>query len=582
MGRAQRREHEPASQDVQDTFRVRSPVYRYLVVGQKVDNNGVMMLHCTFCNKVFQGALFQATRHFMQTNYCKAVTDEALYEIEKWTQLKSEADQMERISRFAVERGLDVPLAGAATGGEAAQRPREVGGGGETGHGEPNQPLGGRGGGIEGDVITDDREARGTTREGFLGHEDQPEFDPLTGERIVDWQQRGGKGQQPPVKEPTWDPWWQRVATIVHIMELLRRMDRGGQFMSLVLEWAQDLVQRVKKACAPLGSLIADRITRRVQARSRHMLEPAHCAGFLLNPRRRHVRYFSGEVQEYHAWLVRQAKRYILTQTGFDLEGAEYLRACLQFEDFHMQQGRFGDWGGAEGRACGRPCSGDTETIECASWWSQYGALALELQRCALRVMHMWSCASRGERNWAVHEGIHTKKRNRLARDAVRDVTLLHRRIFDRRLEHPAWQAIPSVPWGPASPVWSGSTSTGGRTARDVPGVSGSVQETTPHERNMPPPPPRPPVGDPSSSPTGRGSRSPQTPGRSRIRDTTAALRDVCDTSIFGSTDIDLDSTRRVTEHTSRLQSGLGGVGARTTAARGVPASSCEPQRGRG
>ncbi|GBG85271.1 hypothetical protein CBR_g39839 [Chara braunii] len=794
-----------------------------------------------------------------------------------------------------------------------------------------------------------------------------------------------------------WDPWWQRVATIVHIMEpvmqLLRRMDPGGQFMSLVLEWAQDLVQRVKEACAPLGSSIADRIIKRVQVRSQDMLEPAHCAGFLLSPRRRHVRYFSGEVQEYHAWLVRQAKRYILTHTGFDLEGAEYLQACRQFEDFHMQQGRFGDWGGAEGRARGRACSGDTETIECASWWSQYGARAPELQRRALRVMHMWFCASPAERNWAVHEGIHTKKRNRLAFEKVvqlveitanvrlteyrragcgyvlpwqRDkgmldcqaglevepvrmgtrqgmtaaeiaeqVALITRDpfgssapssadvVFDRRacifrpyprdddsdeappldgvddpalpipseidetheeandaevrtytarraadraeeemqggdedlwgpfgevastgdaradrggashantsqaeteelasslpsqgvlqrstvvrqlrlrspspgvlqeegdvaaaaeeapavsttreevpaqatteeevavarpqeavpmdhdsadtdeqlvrrfvtkevdpvvggltpgaamelgisapiggagsemgthfdfdlsmgppptcggaistdrapsrndaadatespdtardimererarlmasrnpraqafaqaleeakrrgtrgdgvqggvvagedviegvaaeandeaiqggpeavdkrrmrlcrLEHPAWHAIPSVPWSLASPVWSGSTSTGGRTAGDVPGVSGGVQETAPHTGDMPPPPPRPPVGDPSSSPTGRGSRSLQTHGRSRIRDTTAVLRDVCDTSIFGRTNIDLDSTRRVTEHTARLHSGLGGVGARTTAAREVPASGCEPQRGRG
>ncbi|GBG63380.1 hypothetical protein CBR_g37737 [Chara braunii] len=67
-----------------------------------------------------------------------------------------------------------------------------------------------------------------------------------------------------------------------------------------------------------------------------------------------------------------------------------------------------------------------------------------------------------------------------LAREAVRNVTQLDRRIFDRRLEHPPWQTIPSVPWGPASPVWSGSTSTGGHTAGHVPGVSGGVTETAP------------------------------------------------------------------------------------------------------
>ncbi|GBG82987.1 hypothetical protein CBR_g36515 [Chara braunii] len=113
-----------------------------------------------------------------------------------------------------------------------------------------------------------------------------------------------------------------------------------------------------------------------------------------------------------------------------------------------------------------------------------------------------------------------------LAREAVRDVTRLDRRIFDQRLQHPAWQAIPPVPWGPASPVWSGSTSTGARTAGDVPRVSSGVMEMAPRTRDMPPPPPKPPVGDPSSSPTGRGSRSPHTLGRSRIRDTIADVGD--------------------------------------------------------
>ncbi|GBG89622.1 hypothetical protein CBR_g49412 [Chara braunii] len=178
-----------------------------------------------------------------------------------------------------------------------------------------------------------------------------------------------------------WDPWWQRVATIVHIMEpvmqLLRRMDRGGQFMSLMVEWAHDLVHRVKDACAPLGQSFADWIIRRVQTPTHHMLESAHCVGFLLNPRTRHVRYFPGEVEDYHAWLVRQTKRYILTQTGFEFDGADYIVACRQFEDFHMQQGRFGGWGGAEGRARGRACSGDAETTECTSWWSQYGLALL-------------------------------------------------------------------------------------------------------------------------------------------------------------------------------------------------------------
>ncbi|GBG64266.1 hypothetical protein CBR_g41187 [Chara braunii] len=165
-----------------------------------------------------------------------------------------------------------------------------------------------------------------------------------------------------------------------------------------------------------------------------------------------------------------------------------------------------------------------------------------------------------------------------LARDVMPDVTQLDRRIFDQRLAHPLWQAIPSVPWGPLSPVWSWSTSSGGHTVGVVPGVSGGVQETAPRKGYMPPPPPRPPVGVPSLSPTGRGSSSPHTPRRSRIRDTIAVERDVCDTTLFGRTGMNLDFTRRVTQHTARLQSALGSRGARATSTREVAASGCEPR----
>ncbi|GBG65397.1 hypothetical protein CBR_g50758 [Chara braunii] len=486
-----------------------------------------MMLRCTFCNKVFQGTQFQATRHFSQTNYFKDVSDEALYEIARRSQQKFEADQMERVARYAAERGLDVPDTGGAREGESGQHPVEGGVGGDGGQGAPDPTLGGGGGETKEGVIHVDREARGPGEEGVPEREDMQEFYPGTGERLEDWRRRVGKGaategsskrkegRSDPAATPAgkrlrqqkvtdvyggewvarhkkaflrwlysswvsfnafrnqawkayqqvfleqsgssprsvlpnhseivsmravethrvelaeeleevrqpfwvtgatllsdgrksrdgrpivnflaagsrgavvyttinreWDPWWQRVATIVHIMQpvmdLLRRMDRGGQYMSLMIEWTQDLVRRVTDACAPLGKSFADWIIRRVQARTQHMLEPAHCAEFLLNPRRRHVRYFSGQVDRYDAWLVGQAKRYIMTQTGFKLEGAEYILACRQFEDFHIQQGRFGDWGGPEGRARGGACSGDNETIEYASWWSLFRGITEE------------------------------------------------------------------------------------------------------------------------------------------------------------------------------------------------------------
>ncbi|GBG83980.1 hypothetical protein CBR_g37852 [Chara braunii] len=216
-----------------------------------------------------------------------------------------------------------------------------------------------------------------------------------------------------------WSPWWERMRAIKHVMDpvmdLLRQMDHGGQFISLNREWTWDLARLVRDACIPLGQSFSDHVMRRVQARIQHMMEPAYCAAFLLKPRRWVVQYFSVQLDQYHTWLVRQAKRYLLS-------GGRYLEVCQQFEDFHTQQGRYGTWGGGEGRARARSCSGDCEMLECASWWSQYGGEALDLQHCALRLMPMWSCASPAERNWApwvVYVGIHMKKRNQLAFEKV-------------------------------------------------------------------------------------------------------------------------------------------------------------------
>ncbi|GBG78446.1 hypothetical protein CBR_g26475 [Chara braunii] len=696
-----------------------------------------------------------------------------------------------RVVRYAAKLGHNVLDTGGARGGEAGRRPVEGAVRGDGGHGAPDHPLGGGGGDTEEGVIHVDREARGPGEEGIPEHEDVPEFYPDTGKRMKDWRRQAGK--EPATegsskrKEGGTDPAATPVGKVIEVY--------GG-------EW----VARHKKAFLrwfySSGVFFNAFRNQAWKAYQQVLLEQPGSSPRAVLPDHSEIASMRA-VETHHAELAEELEEarqpFWVTSFGDGLPAStEYILACRQFEDFHIQRGRFGDWGGAEGHARGRPCSGDGETIECASWWSKFGAGAPQLQRCALRVMHMWSCASLAERNWAVREGIHTKKRNQLtfekvvqlveiianvwlmeyrgvgssyalpwqqdegmldcqagldveveegalstaaveggmaptavadatvaatvdeiaavaaaavmeemaaspleeetpaaggaaavegqvaaaggaaggaatvevegaatveeeeapsaaaveggvagpvyeekaaqaevpcggdderlmqqflteeldpvitdlgfeqvvvpprppshfapqevrhpldaeelAREAVRDVTRLDGRIFDQRLEHLAWQAIPSVPWGPASPVSSGSTSTGGRTVGHVPGVSDGVMETAPRTRDMPPLPPRPPVGDPSSSPTGKGSRSPHTPGRSRVRDTTAIQRDVCDTTLFGRIDIDLDSTRCVTEHTGRLLPGLRPRGARTTAAREVPASGCVPQRGR-
>ncbi|GBG84017.1 hypothetical protein CBR_g37892 [Chara braunii] len=155
------------------------------------------MLHCTFCNKVFQGTQYQATIHFVQINYCKDGIDETLYEIARRSPEKFESGQMKRVGRYAAEHGLDVPRGRGASGGEARQHLVEGGGGGDGGQGASDRSLGGGGGDMEEDIIHIDHKARGPDEEGFSEHQDVPEFRLAIGERMLEWLRRAGKGQVP-------------------------------------------------------------------------------------------------------------------------------------------------------------------------------------------------------------------------------------------------------------------------------------------------------------------------------------------------------------------------------------------------
>ncbi|GBG82111.1 hypothetical protein CBR_g34392 [Chara braunii] len=788
MGRSQRRQHEAAADHVQDTFRARSPVYRYLVVGQKVDNKGVMMLRCTFCNKVFQGTQFQATRHFLQTNYCKDVSDEALYDIARRTQQKFEADQMERVSRYAAELGLDVPGTGGARGGKAGRRPAEGGVGGDGGHGAADPTLGAGGGETEEGVIHVDCEAHGPGDKGVPEREDVPEVYPGTGERLEDWRRREGKGAategsskrkeggSDPAATPAGKRLRQQKVTDVYGGEWVARhkkaflhwlyssgvsfnafhnqawkayqqvlLEQPGSSPHAVLPnhceiasmWAVEthraelaeeleeeeggpLAAAVESSMAPAAvsdAMIAAAVEEIAAAAAASELEEMAASvlaedppaagggaavegqeaaaggagggaaavevevattleeedapfgvgdplrlGFVGGPstqlrrgdidgsgsiegrgarqdltqttrertttqspdaahdimewERARLLASTGPRAQAFARAVEDARRLEIggdcvqggVVAGEDVvegvaaesvpeampDGAETADVAVEGRTLAVDEAVQAGQRRVEGAINSR-CEGqETATGPVVPFSGLHLAQARQPQAVQMAVhgvpppvitdlgSELGVVPPRLPSHFAPQEVRRPLDAEELAREAVRDVTRLDRRIFDRKLEHPPWQSIPSVPWGPASPVWSGSTSTGGHTAGHGPGVSGGVTETAPRTGDMPPPPSKAPAGDPSSSPTSRGSRSPHTPGRSRIRDTTAVQQDVCDMTIFGRTNIHLDSTRRVTEHTACLQPGLGGGGTRTTTAREVPTSGCEPQRSRG
>ncbi|GBG66369.1 hypothetical protein CBR_g60020 [Chara braunii] len=129
-------------------------------------------------------------------------------------------------------------------------------------------------------------------------------------------------------------------------------------------------------------------------------------AAHLLCPSRRDLRYFEGVVSEYDASLVREAETYILSQTGFSVASHDYATACAQLRDFHTRRGTIA-WGGRDGDR--------------------------DAQRC------------RAERNWVVHEGVQTKKRNRLEFEKVANLVEISANV--RLLSHQWAGRGFALPW---------------------------------------------------------------------------------------------------------------------------------------
>ncbi|GBG78048.1 hypothetical protein CBR_g25984 [Chara braunii] len=159
-------------------------------------------------------------------------------------------------------------------------------------------------------------------------------------------------------------PFWEHMEDIVElmtpVMQLLRRLDRGGRVMTRMWSWALAMIDRVARA--------------------------------ILN----------------RTWME---DLNIVVQTGGDEELYQTLRT--QLAEFLSRKG---DWtyGGVQGDRDAASCRGEKETLQVGQWWVQHGDGVPLLQNYAIRLTHTWTCASPAERNWAVHERVQVKKRNHL------------------------------------------------------------------------------------------------------------------------------------------------------------------------
>ncbi|GBG91994.1 hypothetical protein CBR_g54089 [Chara braunii] len=204
------------------------------------------------------------------------------------------------------------------------------------------------------------------------------------------------------------------VMTLIH--QLLRRLDRRGMVMSLAYSWIRRVVDELRRLQDGdrIPSEILDDYIKQVLARRQHMLEPAHAARHLLNPRRRHLRYYDERVRTAEDLeVVQECDNFFLAQTGGDRAGARYLRTREEMRQFHARMGpMLTDPATRDAEA--QACRGDDETPRCAAWWQEHGGAYPDLQEIATRMLNMWTSASPAERNWAEHERVCTARRNRL------------------------------------------------------------------------------------------------------------------------------------------------------------------------
>ncbi|GBG71302.1 hypothetical protein CBR_g8723 [Chara braunii] len=162
-------------------------------------------------------------------------------------------------------------------------------------------------------------------------------------------------------------PFWEHVEDIVALMtpmmQLLRRLDRGGRVMTRMWSWGFVMVDRVARAS--LNRTSKDELHIVVQAcqvRVAHLLEPAHCTAHLLNPRQRSITFFGAARRTDHERILAdESLRYLRQQTGGDENLYQTLRT--QLAEFHSREG---DWtyGGAEGDRDAAACKGEKETSQ--------------------------------------------------------------------------------------------------------------------------------------------------------------------------------------------------------------------------
>ncbi|GBG83217.1 hypothetical protein CBR_g36831 [Chara braunii] len=232
----------------------------------------------------------------------------------------------------------------------------------------------------------------------------------------------------------TGNEWWVRLSTVLDVLEpiyeLLRKMDRNGTAPPSLWHFDEGLRRRLNTLTG-LTDVQRQAIMKAVRKRTKMMRQPVHAANFLLDPRRRDMKW----LMDMQTPLVQNTLKFFLSQCKEEVTWGcrEQLDLWADLQAFHREP---------TGDVVKDPVTGKvveesfwTEfakfdssltQMTASEWWNAHGASHKKLRDIVVRVTTMWSTANPCERNWSSLDLVHDKRRGPLSPDSLAKLVYVH------------------------------------------------------------------------------------------------------------------------------------------------------------
>ncbi|GBG63343.1 hypothetical protein CBR_g37701 [Chara braunii] len=255
------------------------------------------------------------------------------------------------------------------------------------------------------------------------------------GWRLLRWSARKDRDKSDTTYMTVTEPeWWEKLRTVLDVLEpiyeLLRKMDRNGTAPPNLWHFNEGL-GRGLNTLTRLTDVQRREIMKAVSKRTKLMRQPVHAANFLLDPRRRDMKW----LMDMQSPVVQNTLKFFLSQCKEEATWGcrEQLDLWADLQAFHREP---------TGEVVKDPVTGKVveeslwtdfakfdsslTQMTASEWWNAHGASHKKLRDIAMRVTTMWSTATPCERNWSSLDLVHDKRRGPLSPDSLAKLVYVH------------------------------------------------------------------------------------------------------------------------------------------------------------